>query len=135
VKDLELALCELGRDAAPGGALCETSHTGEKLIPRERLYQVVVGAEEKTTDAIERLGALAGHEKDRETFAELLTQFSTHLVSAHSGETNVEDHEQRLVDAREINGLLAARGLPYVVSGALEGRRQERTQIGIVLDD
>ena len=136
-EELEHLLLARGQPARArtlaGRAAEQRAHAGEQLVGRERLHEVVVGAEQEPCHPVVRLRACARDEDDRQRRPVQLAQRPADLVARQAGKVDVEDREvgpflpsrrQRLLAARHRRDLEIARA-PAGARGApaVPGRR------------
>ena len=94
------------RDGSPGHKFVRRgvpSDPCEELVGIYRLGEVVVGADQETGGAIERLGAHAGDEKHGKVRADLLLELAADLEAADAWKHDVEKDERRALFLRHID--------------------------------
>jgi hypothetical protein len=109
-----------------------------QLVRRERLDDVVVGAEPQPDDAVGLLAA-RGQQDDRKARARPALverpQPPHHLQPVEAGEHQVEDHEVRPAVARQLERVRPVGGDARLVAGALEVAREHLGDRRLVVDD
>ena len=115
------------------GAAQHGADAGDDLLEAERLGDVVVAADGEALDLV--VDRVARRDEDDGQLTALLAQPAGHGEAVHVGEHDVEDAEVGLVVAGDLERLGAARGGGDVEPGVAQGRREELTDVGLVLDD
>src|SRR5919202_285036 len=115
----------------------EPADAGKKLVHGERLDDVVVGADEKSRDAVVGLRSRAGEEQHRELLPQLLPEHAADLVAGAVSERDLQDDQRRRILPRSLQPGLAARGLDDVVALLLEemGELRSRARVGVNDED
>ena len=106
-----------------------------QLLGVERLQDVVVRSDQKTSDPIEGFRARPRHEHDRDGFAVGVAQLSADLVAGHPRQVDVQNHERRSHCARHVERVVATRRL---VHGAVDSQQRfddERAAAVVIVDD
>ena len=104
-----------GRDRRRGQPPEQAAHPERELLGRERLGEVVVGAEREAADPVGLLPP-RGQQDDADVLGLVpLAQLGQHVVARHAGQHEVEDHDV---------GPLLPRGLERVGPG-IGGRDPE----------
>src|SRR5947208_1056180 len=98
-------------------AAIEAPQARKEHIRRDRLGEVVIGAEEQGRDDVERLGPVAGDEDDGEAVAELRAKLMTDLIAAETGQRDLDDDSPRQLVPCDRHGLLSCNGLEVALLG------------------
>ena len=101
----------------------------------ERLDDVIVGAQTETRDSVEPLGPLTRDEHDRQLLAELGSELAADVVTAHSGEIDVQEDEARSLLPRDPQRFFPRRGPARPITPTVEDLRNERPESVVVVDD
>src|SRR5438874_13380316 len=92
----------------------------------ERLHDVIVGAQTETRASVEPLGSLTRDEHDRQLLPELGSELAADVVTAHSGEIDVQEDEARSLLPRDPQRFFPRRGPARPIPPRVEGLRDER---------
>ena len=121
-----------GRGRSGFGAAEDRAHAGDQLARRERLGQVVVGAEFEAEQLVELVVARGEHDDRRRRVA---ADLAGDVEAVGAGQAQVEDDEVRvLAPVRLEGGRAVGRGQDRV-AGVLEVVARELHDRGFVIDD
>jgi hypothetical protein len=125
---------EVARDRL---AVDEPPYPGDQLVGVERLDDKVVSAEEQARDPVERLGAEAGEEEDRQLVAALASELATDLVAGHVGQADLEHDERNAVRAHSVERGGAGAHFDRLESGPVErsGRKSPSALVAVSNDN
>jgi len=116
-------------------AVLVSSHradAGHDLLQAERLGDVVVAADGQALDLV--VDRVTGRHEDDGQLAARLAEPAGHLEAVHIGEHDVEDHEVRVALRGARDGGAPVVGDGHVEAGEPERRREQLTDVGLVLD-
>ena len=125
-----LAAARVLRARAPPGRRADAR---DELLHRERLDEVVVGADLERVDAVV-LGAAGGDHDDRRADP-LAARLLDHLPAVEAGEHQVEDADVGALVAQPREPGLAVRDADRVEAGRMEVTRHPLGDDVVVLDD
>jgi mRNA-degrading endonuclease toxin of MazEF toxin-antitoxin module len=103
----------------------------EEVIQRDRLRQVVVGAEQEAGHPVRLIGPRGRNEDDGQVLAVPLPELAADLVARRPGQVRLHDHERGPLPTRCLQGLLARACLLRQIASAPQGPRECGARPGI----